>query len=47
MHHLLTVKVWVLPQVPGEPDRQVLAEKSRALISEKYEETKSSSTGEP
>lgn len=47
MHHRLNVKVWVLPQVTGETDRQVLAEKSRALISEKYEETKSSSTGEP
>ena len=47
MHHRLNVKVWVLPQVTGETDRQVLAEKSRALISEKYEETKSSSIGEP
>ncbi len=38
MHPRLNVKVWVLPQVTGETDRQVLAESSRALISKKYEE---------
>jgi len=40
MHPRLNVKVWVLPQVTGEADRQVLAESCRALISKKYEETK-------
>jgi 1-acyl-sn-glycerol-3-phosphate acyltransferase len=39
MHPRLNVKVWILPQVMGETDRQVLAEKSRALISEKFRET--------
>ena len=39
MHPRLNVKVWILPQVMGETDRQVIAEKSRALISEKYQET--------
>lgn len=38
MHPHLNVKVWVLPQVTEETDRQVLAEKSRTLISEKYKE---------
>jgi 1-acyl-sn-glycerol-3-phosphate acyltransferase len=38
MHPRLNVKVWVLPQVTGETDRQVFAQKSRALISEKYQE---------
>ncbi len=38
MHPRLNVKVWVLPQVTGETDRRVLAEKSRALISAKYQE---------
>jgi len=40
MHPRLNVKIWVLPQVTGETDRQVLAESSRALISKKYEEAK-------
>ena len=40
MHPRLNVKVWVLPQVTGEADRQVLAESCRALISKKYEEAK-------
>jgi 1-acyl-sn-glycerol-3-phosphate acyltransferase len=39
MHPRLNVKVWVLPEVTGEIDRRVFAEKSRALISEKYQET--------
>ena len=38
MHPRLNVRVWVLPQVTGETDRRVLAEKSRALISAKYQE---------
>jgi 1-acyl-sn-glycerol-3-phosphate acyltransferase len=40
IHPRLNVKIWVLPQVTGETDRQVLAESSRALISKKYEEAK-------
>ena len=39
MHPRLNVKVWVLPEITGETDRQVYAQKSRALISEKYQET--------
>ncbi len=39
MHPRLNAKVWVLPEVTGETDRRVFAEKSRALISEKYQET--------
>ncbi len=39
MHPRLNVKVWVFPKVTGETDRRVFAEKSRALISEKYQET--------
>ena len=39
MHPRLNVKVWVLPKVTGETDRRVFAQKSRALISEKYQET--------
>ncbi len=39
MHPRLNVKVWVLPKVTGEIDRRVFAQKSRALISEKYQET--------
>ncbi len=39
MHPRLNVKVWVLPKVTGETHRRVFAEKSRALISEKYQET--------
>jgi 1-acyl-sn-glycerol-3-phosphate acyltransferase len=39
MHPRLNVKVFVLPEVTGETDRRVFAEKSRALISEKYQET--------
>ena len=39
MHPRLTVKVWVLPEVTGETDRQIFAQKSQALISEKYQET--------
>jgi hypothetical protein len=39
MHPRLNVKVWVLPKVTGETDRRVFAEKSRVLISEKYQET--------
>ena len=46
MHPRLNVKVGVLPSVTGETDRRAFAEKSRSLISEKYEETKSSSVGE-
>ena len=42
MHPRLNVKVWVLPKVTGEDNRQVYAEKSRALISEKYQETSNS-----
>lgn len=42
MHPHVTAKVWVLPKVTGEADRQAYAEKSRALISEKYRETSSS-----
>ncbi len=38
-HPRLKVKVWVLPKVTGETDRRVFAEKSRALISEKFQET--------
>jgi 1-acyl-sn-glycerol-3-phosphate acyltransferase len=41
MHPRLNVKVWVLPKISGETDRQVYAKKSRALISEKYQETSS------
>lgn len=40
MHPRLNVKVWILPQITGETDRRVFAEKSRALISKKYQETK-------
>ncbi len=47
MHPRLNVKVWVLPQVTGETDRQVLAEKSRALISEKYQESAGSPVARP
>jgi hypothetical protein len=39
MHPRLNVKVWVLPEITGETDRQVYAQKSRALISEKFQET--------
>ena len=46
MHPYLNVKVCVLPQITGETDRQILAEKSRALITEKYEETKNLEVGE-
>jgi 1-acyl-sn-glycerol-3-phosphate acyltransferase len=46
MHPRLNVKVWILPQVTGETDRRVFAEKGRTLISEKYEETKTSPAGE-
>ena len=38
MHPRLDVKVWVLPKITGETDRQVYAEKSRTLISDKYQE---------
>ena len=44
MHPRLNVQVWILPEIRGETDRQALAEKSRALISEKYEEEKRSLT---
>jgi len=47
MHPRLNVKVWVLPQVTGETDRRVFAEKSRALISEKYQETGGSPVARP
>ena len=40
MHPRLNVRVWILPEVTGETDRQVLAKKSRAIISKKYEETR-------
>ena len=40
MHPCLNVNVWILPEVTGETDRQALAKKSRALISEKYQETR-------
>jgi len=40
MHPRLNVQVWVFPEIRGETDRQILAEKSRALISAKYEEEK-------
>ena len=39
MHPRLNVKVYALPKITGETDRQVYANKSRALISEKYQET--------
>jgi len=42
MHPRLNVHVWVFPAIRGETDRQILAEKSRALISEKYEDEKRS-----
>jgi len=42
MHPRLNVHVWVFPAIRGETDRRVLAEKSRVLISEKYEEEKGS-----
>jgi 1-acyl-sn-glycerol-3-phosphate acyltransferase len=45
MHPRLNVKVWILPNLTGETDRQVLAEKSRTLISEKYEATKNVPAG--
>ena len=41
MHPRLNVKVWILPEITGETDRRVFAEKSWALISEKFEETAS------
>jgi len=47
MHPRLNVKVWILPQVTGETDRRVFAEKSRALISAKYQETGNSPGGNP
>ena len=47
MHPRLNVKVWVLPAVTGEADRGVFAEKSRALISEKYQETGGSPVARP
>lgn len=39
MHPSLNVKVWVLPPVTREIDRQSYAQKSRTLISEKFQET--------
>ena len=39
-HPRLDVRVCVLPAVEGEPDRRAFAEKSRALISDKFEETR-------
>jgi len=39
MHPRLNVTVWILPLVTGETHRQIFAEKSRALISKKYQET--------
>jgi lyso-ornithine lipid O-acyltransferase len=39
MHPRLNVKVWVLPLITGEANRHIFAEKSRTLISEKYQET--------
>jgi 1-acyl-sn-glycerol-3-phosphate acyltransferase len=45
-HPRLKVKVWVLPKVSGETDRRVLAEKSRALISQQYVETNDTPVGE-
>jgi 1-acyl-sn-glycerol-3-phosphate acyltransferase len=39
MHPRLNAKVWVLPEVTGETDRRILAQKSQALISKKYMET--------
>ena len=42
MHPRLNVKVWILSKVTEESDRQAYAEKSRALISKKFQETKSS-----
>jgi len=47
MHPRLNVKVWVLPQVTGETDRRVFAEKSRNLINEKYQETGGSPVARP
>lgn len=38
-HPRLNVKVWVSPEVMGETDRRVIAQKCRVLISEKYQET--------
>lgn len=46
MHPRLNVRVWVLPKISGETDRRVLAEKSRALISEKYVETSAAPVGD-
>jgi len=39
MHPRLNVMVWVLPEIKGETDRQVYAKNSRAVISEKFQET--------
>jgi len=47
MHPRLKVKVWALPKIKGETDRQLLAKKSRALISEKYQETSVSPVAKP
>jgi hypothetical protein len=47
MHPRLNVQVWVFPEIRGETDRQILAEKSQALISAKYEEEKISLTIKP
>lgn len=47
MHRRLNVKVWILPKLTGETDRRVFAEKSRALISAKYQETENSPATRP
>ena len=39
MHPRLNARVWILPELTGEPDRRAYANKSRTLISEKYQET--------
>ena len=40
-HPRLDVRVCVLPAVEGEPDRRAFAEKSRKLISDRFEATRS------
>ena len=38
MHPRLNVKVWLLPKITGEKDRQTFAKQSQTLISEKFQE---------
>jgi 1-acyl-sn-glycerol-3-phosphate acyltransferase len=44
-HPRLNVLVWVFPAVTGVDDRRIMADKSQALISKKFEETKASPVG--